>query len=116
MNKKLQLAREEHEKYLRDMGVHPDQLKEKRKMGNYFGSRKKPAPVIEEKVFLHDISSYSGTGKVRGILANIRNEPEHVQAKIRKLQSRVMPLYNKGGLQLAIESEDMTVVGSRSRR
>lgn len=116
MNKRLARARVEHDKFLTKMGVHPSQLKEKKKMGNYYGPRRKQAKPIEEKVFLEDFSAYKNTGAVKGILANIHNEPEHVQRQIRELQSRVMPLYNKGGLQLASKNEDLSTVGARSRR
>ena len=116
MNKRLARAREEHHKFLTKMGVNPDQLKERKKMGNYYGSRRKPSKTIDEKVWLEDFSAYQNTGKVKGILANLHNEPEHVQRKVRELQSRVMPLFNKGGLQLASKNEDLSTVGARSRR
>ena len=85
-------------------------------MGNYYGSRRKPSKVVDEKVWLEDFSAYQNTGKVKGILANLHKEPEHVQRKVRELQSRVMPLFNKGGLQLASKNEDLSTVGARSRR
>lgn len=116
MNKRLARARDEHDTFLMKMGVHPSQLKEKKKMGNFYGTRRKQSKPIETKVFLEDLSAYKNTGSVKGILANIRNEPEHVQRQIRELQSRVMPLYNKGGLQLASKNEDLSTVGARSRR
>lgn len=116
MNKRLEKAKQEHDKFLLSMGVHPSQLKGKNKMGNYFGSRRKAAKPIEEKVFLEDFTAYKNTGAVRGVLANLHNEPSHVQFQIRQLQSRIMPLYNKGGLQLASKTEDLSTVGSRSRR
>jgi len=116
MKKSLARARIEHDKFLMKMGVHPSQLKEKKKVGNYYGPRRVAAKPVEDKKFLEDISAYKNTGAVRGILANIHNEPEHVQRQIRELQSRVMPLYNKGGLQLALKNEDLSTVGARSRR
>ena len=116
MKKSLARARVEHDKFLTKMGVHPSQLKEKKKMGNYYGTRRTPAKPVEEKVFLEDVSAYKNTGKVKGILANLHNEPEYVQQQVRALQSRVMPLYNKGGLQLALKNEDLSTVGARSRR
>lgn len=116
MNKRLARAREEHAKFLTKMGVHPSQLKEKKNMGNYYGTRRKQPKPVETKVFLEDLSAYKNTGSVKGILANLHNEPEHVQRQVRELQSRVMPLYNKGGLQLASKNEDLSTVGARSRR
>lgn len=116
MNKRLARAREEHHKFLTKMGVSPEQLKQRKKMSNYYGSRRKAAKPVETKEWLEDFSAYQNTGKVRGILANLHNEPEHVQRQVRELQSRVMPLFNKGGLQLASKNEDLSTVGARSRR
>lgn len=116
MNKRLEKAKKEHEEFLIKMGVHPKQIKRSKQMSNYFGPRRKPSKPLEEKVFLEDISAYRNTGAVKGILANINKEPVHVQNQIREIQSRVMPLFNKGGLQLASKNEDLTTVGSRSRR
>lgn len=116
VNKRIEKARVEHEKFLIKMGITPKQKKDTVQVGNYFGPRRKAAKPIEEKVFLEDLSAYKNTGTVKGVLANIHNEPLHVQEKIRELQSRVMPLFNKGGLQLASKNEDLSTVGSRSRR
>jgi hypothetical protein len=52
----------------------------------------------------------------RDIMTNLHKEPEHVRKEIMAKASRVMPLYNKGGLQYASPSEDMTMVGSKTRR
>lgn len=52
----------------------------------------------------------------KGIMNNLHKEPEHVRREILAKASRVMPLYNKGGLQYASPNEDMTMVGSKSRR
>ena len=46
----------------------------------------------------------------------IHKEPEHVRKEILAKASRCMPLYNKGGLQYASPAEDMTQIGSKSRR
>lgn len=118
MNKRLIKAKQEHEKYLMSMGVHPDQLRQKKRINKPVYSPKVTTNnnTTEKKVFLEDTSAYKNTGTVKGILANIHNEPIHVQNKIKELQSRIMPLYNKGGLQLASKNEDLTTVGSRSRR
>lgn len=116
MNKRIEIARKEHEKFLIKMGINPKQKRGTTQVGNYFGPRRKAAKPIEEKVFLEDLSAYKNAGTVKGVLANIHKEPEHVQQKIRELQSRVMPLFNKGGLQLASKNEDLSTVGSRSRR
>jgi hypothetical protein len=52
----------------------------------------------------------------RDIMSRLNREPEHVQRAILEKASRVMPLFNKGGLQYASPETDMTTVGSKSRR
>lgn len=119
MSKKLDEARRKHEKFLRSVGAHPEQIKQrKRENKKIFITTEinKQKITIEHKKFLEPLENYKDTGKVTGILANIHNEPEHVKIAVKKLKSRVMPLYNKGGLQLASETEDMSLVGNRSRR
>jgi hypothetical protein len=117
MNKKLSKAKDQHDKFLTDMGVHPSQLKTK-KVKKTVLYRKGGATRIEDKVFLDDITAYQDTGRVKGIMANIDKELPHVQLKIRQLKSRVVPLYNKGGLQVMTESEEKNFdqVGHKTRR
>lgn len=116
MTKKLDEAKRQHEKYLRKMGAHPDQIRSRKKQASKNKKSYTSGLSIEQKQFMHPIDTYSDTGLARGIYANIHNEPEHVVNGIKKLAKRVMPLYNKGGYQLASEHEDMTQVGQRSRR
>jgi hypothetical protein len=52
----------------------------------------------------------------RSLMNNLHKEPEHVRKAILDKASRVMPLFNKGGLQYATPDTDMTQVGSKSRR
>jgi hypothetical protein len=52
----------------------------------------------------------------RGVMANLHKESSEVQKQILDKASRVMPLFNKGGLQYATPETDLTTVGSKSRR
>lgn len=52
----------------------------------------------------------------RSLMSNLHKEPEHVRKAILEKASRVMPLFNKGGLQYATPETDLTTVGSKSRR
>lgn len=61
-------------------------------------------------------SNVVGSGVQTGVMANLHKEPAHVQKAILDKASRVMPLYNKGGLQFATPGTDMTMVGSKTRR
>jgi hypothetical protein len=61
-------------------------------------------------------SNVVGSGTHTGVMANLHKEAPHVQKAILDKASRVMPLFNKGGLQYATEGTDLTTVGSKSRR
>jgi hypothetical protein len=52
----------------------------------------------------------------RGVMANLHKESEKTKKEILDKASRVMPLYNKGGLQYATPKTDLTEVGTKSRR
>lgn len=52
----------------------------------------------------------------RSIMNRLHKETKETRDEILRKASRCMPLYNKGGLQYATEGEDMTQVGTKSRR
>lgn len=106
----------EHEAWLAKMGVSP----------------KKPARKVVDKSWQQQYAAtlsvergkYESSGlnidqeslAKRDIMSRLNREPEHVQRAILEKASRVMPLFNKGGLQYATPETDMTSVGSKSRR
>ena len=116
---KLRKAEEEHQKFLTSMGVSKEQL-QKTKAGRrnlvLDSWRKSFYNKLESRIEQKDIANTGVTGQVTGIFANLHREPEHVKQAILNKKSRVMPLYNKGGYQLASENEDMTQIGARTRR
>jgi len=116
---KLRKAEEEHQKFLTSMGVSKEQL-QKTKAGRrnlVLDSWKKSFyNSLESKIENKDIANTGVTGQVTGVFANLHKEPEHVQRAILEKKARVMPLFNKGGLQLASENEDLSQIGARSRR
>ena len=64
----------------------------------------------------YQLSNSVGNGYKKGIMENLHKEAPDVQREIMLKASRCMPLFNKGGLQYATPGEDMTQVGSKSRR
>lgn len=116
---KLEKANAEHQKFLESMGVSKKQLqktKDGRRNLVLDSWRKSFYNKLESRVEQKDIANTGVTGQVTGIYANLHKEPEHVRRAILEKKARVMPLYNKGGLQLASETEDLTQIGARSRR
>lgn len=108
LNAKQLRAKAEHEAWLRRNNVHPDQLAK---------AKQYRAPLPSYKV---DEVKLSNTvvdgGRVNGIMANLHKESAATKAAILEKASRAVPLYNKGGLQLLSKNEDMTKIGSLSRR
>lgn len=101
-------AKAEHEAWLRRNGVHPEQLTKAKLHKNALPSYK------TEKVQLSN--TVVDGGRVHGIMANLHKESAATRAAILEKASRAVPLYNKGGLQLLGKNEDMTRIGSLSRR
>lgn len=106
-SKKQIQAKAEHEAWLKRNGVHPEQLTKAKLHKNALPSYK------VEKVQLGN--TIVDGGRVRGIMANIHNEPKHVQNEIKAKAASVTPLYNKGGYAVAVKS-DGNCLGSSSRR
>jgi len=103
----------EHEAWLKSIGLHISQLPKKRKSVN---SVKECAEVLKV-----DRSDYVSTGikgtkyacAKRGVMANLHKEPQHVQDEILAKAKRVGPLWNKGGLMLITDGQDLTTLGKK---
>ena len=112
---KEQRAKVEHEAWLRKQGLHPDQLAtRKASKGSIKTEKNLPSFKVDQSIPLSN--NIVDGGRVRGIMANLHKESPEVQKEILYKASRCMPLYNKGGIQFATPSEDLTQVGSKSRR
>lgn len=102
----------EHEKWLRKRGLHPDQIGKSSKstveLPDYTANKRKMAP-------LGNNIAVRGGFKT-GVMDNLHKEKPEIQKEILDKASRVMPLYNKGGLQFATPGTDMKMVGSKTRR
>lgn len=112
-SKRLAEATDKHNKWLRERGLHPDQ----RDLQKAFkGKHQNALPDYNIDRNLPELSNSVGNGYVKGVMANLHKEKPSVQREILDKASRCMPLYNKGGLQYASPNEDMTQVGTKSRR
>lgn len=100
-------AKAEHEAWLRRNGVHPEQLTKAKLHKNALPSYKTDQSQLSNTIV--------DGGRAKGIMANLHKEPIHVQKQIMAKVASVTPLYNKGGLQVAVKS-DGNCLGSRSRR
>lgn len=112
-SQKLAKATAEHDKWLRDRGLHPEQ---RSLQHAHKGRFRHEIPDYDCGDSPHQLSNRVGNGLVRGMMANLHKESPQVQREIMEKASRCLPLYNKGGYQYATPDTDMTMVGSKSRR
>lgn len=100
----------EHEAWLKARGLDRKTVQAK-------VSKEKPRaemPKYEYKKVKY--SNVVGSGTQSGVMANLHKESPDVQKAILDKASRVMPLYNKGGLQYCTPETDIKTVGTKSRR
>lgn len=105
-----------YEKWLQKQGLSPEQLKRKKTVDSNWKTEYTNALRVERQYESLGMSGSKHSCAKRGIMDNLHKEPEHVRKEILQKASRCMPLYNKGGLQYASPGEDMTQVGTKSRR
>ena len=110
---KLAEATAKHEQWLRKQGLHPEQRTLQRA---FKGRHKIDLPDYTVPNNPVQLSNGIGNGFKKGIMENLHKEAPEVQREIMIKASRCMPLFNKGGLQYATPGEDMTQVGTKSRR
>jgi hypothetical protein len=106
----------EHQKWLAKRGLTPEQLKKKKRVDiNWQEEYSKTIKVEKKYESLETFGSKDACAK-RDIMTKLHNEPSHVRKEILDKASRVMPLYNKGGLQYVTPETDIKTVGTKSRR
>ena len=106
-----------HDAWLLKNGLHLSQIKSKKGVDVNWKKRYNEDMMVDRTDYVS--SGMSGTASScvdRSLMTNLHKEPEHVRKAILDKASRVMPLFNKGGLQYATPETDMTQVGSKSRR
>jgi hypothetical protein len=112
-SKRLAEATAKHNAWLRERGLHPEQRTLQKAFKGKYQNDIPDYNVTNNSV---QLSNSVGNGFKKGIMANLHKESAAVQREILDKASRCMPLYNKGGLQYATPGEDMTQVGTKSRR
>lgn len=111
-SKRLATATDKHNEWLAKQGLAPDQIKAKKVKNG-----KLRVAVPDYRVDNpYQLSNSVGNGFKKGVMENLHKEAPEVQKEILYKASRCMPLFNKGGIQYATPGEDMTQVGTKSRR
>ena len=106
----------EHQKWLEKRGLAPSQLKAKIKLDNNWQEEYSKTIKVERKYKSVETTGSRDSCAKKDIMSRLHKEPEHVKKEILDKASRVMPLYNKGGLQYCTPETDIKTVGTKSRR
>ena len=112
-SKRLAESEAKHNAWLAKQGLTPNQLKLKKEFVGNVRINTKPDLTTSNP---YQLSNSVGNGFKKGIMENLHKEAPEVQKEILLKASRCMPLFNKGGLQYLTPGEDVTQVGSKSRR
>ena len=112
-SKRLAESEAKHNAWLAKQGLTPNQLKLKKEFVGNVRINTRPDLTTSNP---YQLSNSVGNGYKKGIMENLHKESPEVQKEIMIKASRCMPLFNKGGLQYATPGEDMTQVGTKSRR
>ena len=112
-SKRAAEAEAKHNAWLVKQGLTPNQIQLKKAFVGNVRESTTPDPTPRNP---YELSNSVGNGFKKGIMENLHKESPEVQKEIMIKASRCMPLFNKGGLQYATPGEDMTQVGSKSRR
>jgi len=115
---RLNRARSEHQKWLKKRGLDPQSIAEKKDKSLLIRTWRSSlsTPISTSQYRSHGISGHAQSTKVRNLYTLLKDEDAKTRNDILSKAMRVMPLYNKGGLQLALESDDISTLGSKSRR
>ena len=111
----------EHVAWLQSMGLTPKQIKSKKSKDTSWRSEYVTSLQVERSTKEHERSlrevcngGPNATAN-RSVMANIHKESEETRNKILAKAKRVMPLYNKGGLQVLSESDDLKALNKVAR-
>lgn len=99
-----------HDKWLISMGVAPEQIKQKKTKNTTWKSEYSDSLKVDRSTAKYDSKGLEGIASPcpnRSLMANLHKESEETKAAILEKASRVMPLYNKGGLQILTDSSDL---------
>jgi hypothetical protein len=98
-------------------GLHPTQIAKKKTVDKNWKQQYNNDMMVDRSTRDYDQKQFTaGDCSKKDIMSNLHKEPKHVQEAILEKASRVMPLYNKGGLQLLSPKDDLTQIGTKSRR
>jgi len=108
-SKRLAKATADHDKWLKDRGLHPSQ----RDLQRAFKGRRVvdlPDLKVEAK---HELSNGIGNGFRRGIMENLHKESKEVRDQILEKANRCAPHYSKGAYQYITSETSAHDIGKK---
>ena len=111
----------EHVAWLSSMGLLPKQIKAKKTKNAGWSKQYTESLQVErstkhyEKSVQEVCNAPANATAKRGVMTNIHKESEETRQAILAKAKRVMPLYNKGGLQVLSESDDLKALNKVAR-
>ena len=112
-SKKLEKATADHDKWLMDRGLHPNQ----RTLQKAFkGKHKTALPNLKVEDNYPLSNKIDANGLKQGVMHNLHKENAATQQAILDKAKMVDQAYNKGPYMLMSKSDDPTKSGSKSRR
>lgn len=103
----------EHEEWLSKMGLTPKQIRSKKTVNASWRSEYSASLQVDRSTQHHEKTlqeicdgGINATAN-RSVMANLHKESEATREAILDKAKRVMPLYNKGGLQVLTDSDDL---------
>jgi hypothetical protein len=109
----------EHTKWLESMGLTPKQIKAKKTKNTSWKSEYKDSLQVDRSTKHHEKSIQevcNGGPDVtanRSVMANLHKESEETRKAILDKAKRIGPLWNKGGLMLITDDQDLTTLGRK---
>lgn len=113
--------RSEHDAWLVKMGVSPKQIKAKKSKNTSWKSDYSNSLQVDRSTKHHEKSiqevcnAPANATANRSVMANLHKENEETRKAILDKAKRVMPLYNKGGLQVLTDSDDLKCLNKVAR-
>ena len=113
--------RSEHDAWLVKMGVSPKQIKAKKSKNTEWKSEYTSGLKVDRSTAHHEspLAEVCDGGKDatanRSVMANLHKENDETREAILAKAKRVMPLYNKGGLQVLTDSDDLKCLNKVAR-
>ena len=111
----------EHVAWLTKMGLTTKQIKAKKAKDTKWRNEYSASLQVERSTKHHEKSVQEvcngrpdATAK-RGVMTNIHKESEATQKEIMAKAKRVMPLWNKGGLQVLTDTDDLKALNKVAR-